>query len=242
MNVFKIVGSVFAGIGLVFILVSFWTYQNTQQFLAQSETAQGEVIHLVLGSSRTDDSGSGSGVYYPVVRFATPEGEYIEFQSGIGSQPPAYRVGDRVTVRYRPDDPYRAKIDSFFQLWFLSVLFGGMGFMFGSIGLVLLLVVYRTSRKEKWLMTNGQIIYADLERVILDRSIRMRGRNPYRILCQWLEPRTQTVCVFKSKPIWYNPEDYIRQEKIPVRIDPANPRRYVVDLSFLPKSMDSVAS
>ena len=242
MNVFKIVGSVFAGVGLVFVLVSLWNVRSTKQFLAQSETAHGEVIDLVLGSSRTGDSGTSSSVYYPVVRFATHEGEYIEFQSGIGSQPPAYRVGDRVTVRYRPDNPYRAKIDSFFQLWFLSVLFGGLGFVFGSIGLVLILVVYRTSRKEKWLLSNGQIIYADLERVILDRSIRMRGRNLYRILCQWLEPRTQTVCVFRSKPIWYNPEDFLHQDKIPVRIDPANPRRYVVDLSFLPKSMDPVAS
>ena len=241
MNILKIIGSVFACVGLVFILVSFWTYRNTQQFLAQSETAQGEVIDLVLRSSHDGDSGTSSGVYYPVVRFATAEGEYIEFQSGVGSQPPAYRIGDSVTVRYRPDNPYRARIDSFFQLWFLSVLFGGLGFVFGSIGLVLILVVYRTSRKNKWLLANGQIIYADLERVILDRSIRMRGRNPYRILCQWLEPRTQTVCVFRSKPIWYNPEDYLHQDKIPVRIDPANPRRYVVDLSFLPKSMDSVA-
>ena len=242
MNVLKIVGSVFAFIGLVFILVSFWTYRNTRQFLAQSETAQGQVIDLVLRSSHDSNSGTSSGVYYPVVRFATPEGEYIEFQSGIGSQPPAYRIGDRVTVRYRPDDPYRARIDSFFQLWFLSVLFGGLGFVFGGIGFILILVVYRAWRKEKWLLANGQIIYADLERVILDRSIRVRGRNPYRIVCQWLEPRTQTVYVYRSKPIWYNPEDYIRQEKIPVRIDPANPRRYVVDLSFLPKSMDSIAS
>ena len=183
MNILKIIGSVFAFIGLVFILVSFWNYRNTRQFLAQSATAPGEVVDLVLRSSQTGDSRTSSGVYYPVVRFATPEGQYIEFQSGVGSQPPAYRIGDPVTVRYRPDDPYRARIDSFFQLWFLSVLFGGLGFVFGSIGFVLILIVYQTSRKEKWLLANGQIIYADLEKVILDRSIRMKGRNPYRILC-----------------------------------------------------------
>jgi hypothetical protein len=40
---------------------------------------------------------------------------------------------------------------------------------------------------------------------------------------------------FKSKAIWFNPEKYIQNRDIRVRIDPNNPRKYVMDTSFLPE-------
>ena len=39
---------------------------------------------------------------------------------------------------------------------------------------------------------------------------------------------------FKSKAIWFNPEKYIQSKDIKVRIDPNDPGKYVMDVSFLP--------
>jgi len=64
----------------------------------------------------------------------------------------------------------------------------------------------------------------------------MNGQNPYRITCQWLDINNNTVYTFKSKSIWYNHEQFIRQNTIPVYIDPNNPKRHLVDIGFLPKS------
>ena len=231
MKVFRIVGTVFSGLGLAFILTGVFFYQNTRTFLSHSETTTGVVTDLIRSSS---------GSYTPVVRFETPEGDAITFPGSVGSNPPAHRIGEEIKVHYRPENPRRARIDSFFQLWFFSALFGGMGVVFGSIGGILFLIVHRSARKEKWLVTNGQIIYADFQKVIVDRSIRMQGRNPYRIMAQWLDPTSNTVYTFKSRTIWYDPEPYLHDPKIPVRIDPRNPKRYVVDTGFLPKSADDM--
>jgi len=229
MKVIKILGIVFLSVGLAFLLVGAIFYQNTRAFLAQSKTTTGIVTDLVRGYSRS---------YRLVVRFETPEGDVITFQSNVGSNPPSYRIGEEVKVRYLLEDPHRARIDSFLQLWFLSVLLGGMGFVFGSVGGAMFLIAYCSARKERLFLTNGQIIYADFDKIIVDRSMRMQGRNPYRITAQWLDPTSNTVYAFKSKALWYNPEAYIHEKKIPVRIDPQNPKRYVVDTGFLPKSAD----
>jgi hypothetical protein len=43
--------------------------------------------------------------YYPVVRFRTDTNETIEFKDSMGSNPPSYRSGDKVTVLYLADAP-----------------------------------------------------------------------------------------------------------------------------------------
>ena len=47
--------------------------------------------------------------YHPVVRFATARGEVIEFTSDLDV---GYRVGDSVKVRYDPQNPRHAQLDS----------------------------------------------------------------------------------------------------------------------------------
>ncbi len=127
---------------MAFILTGVLFYRNTHTFLTQSETTTGVVTDLVRGSSHS---------YRLVVRFETPEGDVITFQSNVGSNPPSYRIGEAVKVRYLLEDLHRARIDSFLQLWFLSILFGGMGFVFGSVGGVMFLIAYRSAREERWL-------------------------------------------------------------------------------------------
>ena len=145
-------------------------------------------------------------------------------------------MGDTVRVRYLKEDPFQARIDTFIQLWFFPLIFGGLGFLFGMVGSVLMLTVLWSARKEKWLLENGQIVMADIQEIVIDRSIRLNGRHPYRILCQWHDSKDNTVFSFKSKAIWFNPEKFIHQKAIAVRIDPNDPRRHLVDTHFLPKS------
>ena len=147
MKAFRIVGSVFFFIGLVFIVVGGIFYYNTHTFLARSEATTGKVVRLIQGYSQSSNGGS-SVLFYPVVRFETQTGDIIDFQSRIGSRP-AHRIGDIVRVRYLKEDPHQARIDTFFQLWFLSLLFGGLGFFFGMAGSLMLLAVFRAVRREK---------------------------------------------------------------------------------------------
>ena len=55
------------------------------------------------------------------------------------------------------------------QLWFVSVLLGGLGVVFAAIGGSFLCVLLRSHLREKWLMENGQIIFTDYDSIQLDR-------------------------------------------------------------------------
>jgi Protein of unknown function (DUF3592) len=87
------------------ILLFIGIYESTM--IAQLETvglrAQGQVVRLKSEYS----SGSNGGHYtsYPIVRFRTENNVTVEFRDNVGSDPPSYRPGDKVTVLYLPANP-----------------------------------------------------------------------------------------------------------------------------------------
>ena len=236
MKVIKILGIVFFLIGLTLLIAGFLSYQYNQKFIAGSVVTTGTVVDLARKTSTSGDSSPNSYVYYPVIQFKTKNGSLIEFRSNVGSNPPSFRKGDQVQVRYLEKDPYKARINSFMQIWFVSIILGGLGVVFAGIGGTMLGLMLRSHRREKWLRENGQIIFTEYESTQLDTRLRINGQNPYRIYSQWLNPQTNTVYVFKSKPVMFNPEKYIKSKSIQVRINPNKPKHYLMDTSFLPKS------
>lgn len=88
--------------------------------------AQGTVVRMVY---------TMRNMQAPVVAFSGPGGP-VEFQSEIGSSPPAFRVGEAVTVLYDPAAPTKAQLDSFWDKWLLPGVLGFIGAVFGFLGLV----------------------------------------------------------------------------------------------------------
>lgn len=99
------------------------------QFLVQEGSrAEGRVVRML-----SDDGSSKPVVMYTVA------GQEYELIGTIGTSPPAFRVGEVVTVIYRPNEPSYAVIDSFVERWLFALIFGGIGVLLGSIGLLILL-------------------------------------------------------------------------------------------------------
>jgi hypothetical protein len=71
--------------------------------------------------------------------------------------------------------------------------------------------------------------------VELNQSLRVNGRCPYQIVSQSSDAASNTVRLFQSENIWFDPSEYIKGEVIDVLVDPNDPKRYVMDISFLPK-------
>jgi hypothetical protein len=73
-------------------------------FLLQStgEHVRGTVLFCELKKTLHGSS------YYPVVQFATRTGMAVQFQDKMGSNPPAYREGEPVTVLYFPTFPQQS--------------------------------------------------------------------------------------------------------------------------------------
>ena len=100
-----------------------YKYFNLQ---LHGEQTQGQVVGL---SEQCDDDGCS---YAPVVSFETREGATTSYRSNYYSSPPAYDVGERVTVLFDPENPENAAVKgegSVFRIIFMIV--GGSIMIFG---------------------------------------------------------------------------------------------------------------
>ena len=106
-------GMIFFGIGGVM------TYRQ-YSIRMQGVEAQGEVTGYTMGSC--DDDGCS---YKSNVIFTTQNGQSQSYTTTFSSSPPAFDVGERVTVYYLPDNPEKAFIKGeglVFRIVFLSIV------------------------------------------------------------------------------------------------------------------------
>jgi hypothetical protein len=61
-------------------------------------------------------------LFAPYVSFTTANGESIEFKSSRSERPNPYTVGQRVAIRYLPEDPNGADLESVASGWFALIV------------------------------------------------------------------------------------------------------------------------
>ncbi len=97
----------FLAIALLMLVISVLTGIQTARNLANEVSISGTVVAL---TERSDEN--GNDYYYPVVAIVLPDGQTRSIQISEGSWPPAYSVGDQVTVLYGNERPTSARIQS----------------------------------------------------------------------------------------------------------------------------------
>jgi hypothetical protein len=229
MKTFSVLKYIFLVVGLGLLTGAFILYQNKKAFLEKAVSAQGTVIELL--ESRSDNSTT----YKPLVSFTTKEGRQIEFTSSVSSNPPSYDEGETVKVLYYPGDPKEATINDFMSIWFGPLIVGFLGTVFSLVGFFIILFKNLKQRRSQYLLDNGKRIETKFDSVQFNNSYKVNGRSPFQIYSQWLDTNTNELYVFKSDNIWFDPTDFIKTEEIKVMIDPKNPKKYFMDISFLPK-------
>jgi len=127
-----VLSSVFALVGGAMLVAAGRHFSRRRTFVRGSAIASGTIVALTENRERDEIS------YFPKVSFRTPSDREVTFQSEMGSTPAAGQIGDTVAVRYRPDRPHVAEIDSFMSLWGLTLLFGilGVAFLFAGLGIL----------------------------------------------------------------------------------------------------------
>ncbi len=105
--------------GIVWTLLTLGFAAHTLIFIERSVTATGTIVEL---REKQDDEGSVT--YAPAFTFSLKDGNQQTVVSNVGSNPSPFEVGEKVPVRYEPDDPSDAAINSFGQTWGFSIGFG----------------------------------------------------------------------------------------------------------------------
>ena len=229
MRTVAIVKYTFAAVGLLMIVIAVAWYANVRAFVAKAAVAQGTVVDLL--PVRSDNSTT----WKPVVRFTSADRQNVEFTSSTSSNPPSYSKGEKVEVLYAPANPYDAKINGFFSLWGGASIVGGLGAVFFLIGASIIAFGHMRARQNEYLRTQGTRVQARFQQVERNPSIQVNGANPFRIVCQWQDPATAQMHVFRSANLWFDPTDHIKSRDLTVFIETGNPKKYLVDTSFLPK-------
>jgi hypothetical protein len=78
--------------------------------------------------------------YSAVVEFQTADGGTIRWEESMASNPPVGRKGDQLLMKYDPANPSKARVAKATRMWFMPVLFGGLGALFFGVGVVLTVV------------------------------------------------------------------------------------------------------
>ena len=221
---------IFSLIGIAILIGAYYFYNHTKTFLNNSQIATGTVTELVKTTSN-----EGTVLYQPRIKFTADNGEGITFTSGTASNPPSHKKGDEIEVYYQIENPQNAKVKGFFTLWAAPSVMAVIGLSFFLLGFSMLTKKIRTNKKVSALKANGQRVKAKIKHIGLNTSYKVNGQSPYQIKAQWQNPATSKVHVFNSEYLWYDPTDYVNEEEITVLIDKNNPRKYHMDISFLPQ-------
>lgn len=121
--ILTIIGGIFATVGGVF-------GYKTLRFEQMGHKVEGEVVRMVHGGGKSKGS-------KPVVAYVVG-GKRYETEGTVSSSPPAWKVGEKATVYYNPDDPTEAQISGFVERWLFPVIFGGIGGVVALVGGTLL--------------------------------------------------------------------------------------------------------
>ncbi|NTW69756.1 MAG: DUF3592 domain-containing protein [Chlorobiaceae bacterium] len=235
MKVLTIIKYLFTVLGIAMLLGTLYINESTRSFMSQAIKTEGTVVRLAESWSGGSTVSHNSSIYRPVVRFRDRNGLQHEFISSSGSNPPSYLEGEKVELLYLPDKPENAQINEFVSLWAGSIILGGLGTLFLFVGGGIFFVPMLKKQKNDVLRAEGTPIETEFQSVLINTAVSVNGNCPFQVVTQWKNPATSEIHIFKSDNIWYDPSQYIRNKRIRVFIDRNNPKRYYVDLSFLPK-------
>ncbi len=124
--VFLILGGAFLAIGIGLLG---WNLR----FLANAGTAESEVVQLFEQTSSSSDSTSPT--FRPEVRYSVRGGATHTSTATWGTNPPTYKVGEKVLVHYDPTAPASMMPDTFVEKWLMPLIFIALGNIFAIMGI-----------------------------------------------------------------------------------------------------------
>jgi hypothetical protein len=128
---------IFGGVAALMLLITCIAAAANISKVSQEKSAAGVVVNVVQVPvyDENDRDRVLREINYPVVRYTAADGRRREVQMSEGSELPFYEAGDEVTVRYHPEHPLEARLDSFGStalMWILPAITGILGLAFGG--------------------------------------------------------------------------------------------------------------
>lgn len=209
-----------------------WRLEST------GERTQGTVVGTVNTMSLVANGKGGSTSIRPQVEFVTIDGVTVRFAAN--GRPYDFPEGRTVTVIYLPDRPAAAEIDNVWKRWAAPAI-GTV--LTVPVGFLILWAWVRYVRRQVLgarLRRCGRRILAEIDYVgteMRQRTKTGRAAPRWQITARWTDPLTNREHVFSTGGLAGDPAPHIATRQIAVFIDPSDPGKYAMDLSFLPEAI-----
>ncbi len=143
------------------------------------------------------------------------------------------QTGDRTRIWYDPANPAKIDFGDTIGYNMRGVIVAGLLFLFG---LYYFIRFSSRDRADKRLMSKGRKVAAEFVSVDRNEKYRMGANNPWIIRCRWTDGTTGHEYFFVSRDYTIDPAPYLNgRSHLDVFIDPGDPGRYYIDVSFMPK-------
>jgi hypothetical protein len=148
----KIILSVFTGIAVLMLLIAGISTYSSVNRISREESVPGVVLEVVKQRQYINEQDRVTeDYYYPVVEYVSKDGKRHSLQLNEGSSSPNHEVGDEVMIRYNPDHPLEARIDSFWStagMFILPTITGILGIGFLGAVIAVRVVLHKDGEAE----------------------------------------------------------------------------------------------
>jgi hypothetical protein len=213
---------------LVFVIITSRTIIKSVWIQMNGVVVESTVLHV---STFTNKSPFRS----VTVSFKTPDGSQVTAKA---SSLQHLSSGNMIKIWYNPADPQEIDFGDDNSYNMRGFVISGLLFVF----FVFFLIRYSLKDKaNKKLISSGKKIPAEFVSVDRNEKYRMGDKNPWVIKCKWTDDRNNKDYYFLSKNYTVDPAQYLKgRNHIDVFIDPADPGKYYMDTSFMPKGNISI--
>lgn len=103
-------------LGIGFFSLAWWQLKKTSELLQNGAVSPGKVVQLL---AKSDSDGT---TYTPVFEYTDSRGILQQYTSKISSSPPAFQIGDRVSLAYYPGDTNSVRVVGYWGLYRWSII------------------------------------------------------------------------------------------------------------------------
>lgn len=139
LNIGRLVGGIFMGVGGIMLFVVAGILYSNNKFAQRAEPIKAKLIEYRSYESR-NDNGSYTTMYTPVFQYEY-KGKPYTHVSTTSSSSQEFQLDEMVNVLVDPENPHEILVDSFMDKWFLPLLLGLMGVVFGGMGFIVFRVL-----------------------------------------------------------------------------------------------------
>ncbi len=134
--------------GIVFFIAGIamvgWGYVNVKNKIDGTAFVKTEGTVLKMREVKSVEDGNITWV--PIITFTDRAGNEHTFESSVSSDPPAYKIGEKVPLLYPEGKPNDVFIDSFMEKWLTPILLGVGGLVLFIVSLWMVFTAFRRNK------------------------------------------------------------------------------------------------